>query len=334
MTKLKFILVLLLLTGSTLVASASGRNDVIRKEVLETNHGLETLYFIDGIEDFALESVNYSNGTIMYDISMDDQDQRLVSVVYNPVSPKKTKLMVKNKDTDDKYYYNVYPGEEAVIYPIQFGDGQYEIKLYENTSGSSYRRIYAKTYHVEVEDSLSVFLTSHLEMNWNDEDDAILLANELVLDLQEAAYRDEHNISTNKELDEASYMDFELDDMVIIEAFYDFVIHTVAYDYDKIESLSYDYLPDIDVTLEDESGICYDYSTLFGSMLRSQGIPAKLIKGYTSLTDAYHAWNQVYFENDERWVVIDTTFDAYYLRNDEDFQMVKDADIYETHKYY
>ena len=43
-------------------------------------------------------------------------------------------------------------------------------------------------------------------------------------------------------------------------------------------------------------------------MLRSQGIPTKLVKGYSDNVDGYHAWNEVYIN--EEWITIDTTLDA------------------------
>lgn len=56
------------------------------------------------------------------------------------------------------------------------------------------------------------------------------------------------------------------------------------------------------------SGICYDYSALFAGMLRSLGIPTKLVKGYKNDMREYHAWNEVLVG--ENWVIIDTTYDA------------------------
>ena len=61
------------------------------------------------------------------------------------------------------------------------------------------------------------------------------------------------------------------------------------------------YLPDPDRTYSSRNGICYDYASLMCAMLRSQGIPSRLIKGSTPL--GYHAWNEVFFEG-RGWVVV------------------------------
>jgi len=71
----------------------------------------------------------------------------------------------------------------------------------------------------------------------------------------------------------------------------------------------YDYLPDIEKTYLEETGICYDYAALFAAMLRSIGIPTKLVKGYSKENpEVYHAWNEVLING--TWIVVDTTLDA------------------------
>ena len=56
-------------------------------------------------------------------------------------------------------------------------------------------------------------------------------------------------------------------------------------------------------TLSTGKGICFDYASLAAAMLRSQGIPTKLIFGYVSPDDVYHAWNMFYTE-ESGWVTV------------------------------
>ena len=63
------------------------------------------------------------------------------------------------------------------------------------------------------------------------------------------------------------------------------------------------YLPDVDSTLSEKKGICFDFAALMCCMLRSQGIPTQLVIGYADA--CYHAWNRVYV--DGQWRLIDTT---------------------------
>jgi hypothetical protein len=60
-------------------------------------------------------------------------------------------------------------------------------------------------------------------------------------------------------------------------------------------------VPDPDKTLADGKGICFSYASLAAAMLRSQGVPTKIIFGYVSPNDLYHAWNMFYTE-EQGWV--------------------------------
>jgi transglutaminase/protease-like cytokinesis protein 3 len=79
-------------------------------------------------------------------------------------------------------------------------------------------------------------------------------------------------------------------------------------------------VPNPDETLAAGTGICFDYSALAGAMLRSLGLPCKVVTGYVEPADIYHSWNLVYI-NDEwvgvsvavqanTWSIVDTTFAA------------------------
>ena len=58
-------------------------------------------------------------------------------------------------------------------------------------------------------------------------------------------------------------------------------------------------MPDIDAVLAEKKGICFDYAALMAAMLRSQGVPTKLVTGYTG--SSYHAWISTYSE-ETGWV--------------------------------
>ena len=55
----------------------------------------------------------------------------------------------------------------------------------------------------------------------------------------------------------------------------------------------------LDDTLATGKGICFDYAALMVGMLRSQGVPCKLVVGYAG--KAYHAWVSVWTE-ESGWV--------------------------------
>lgn len=99
-------------------------------------------------------------------------------------------------------------------------------------------------------------------------------------------------------------------DLEAVEDIYHFVIENITYDEAKAESVQTGYLPDIDSTLAEKTGICFDYAALTAAMLRSQRIPAKLEIGYSG--DIYHAWISVYIK-DIGWIdkMIEFTGDAW-----------------------
>lgn len=233
----------------------------------------------------------------------------IVKTLYSDDNLTKVKAMVKLGDI--KYIYNILDKEDYERLPLQLGNGSYTIDLYENTSGTKYKKVYTETGYVSIEDQNTVFLTSMQQINWSSEAIAIQMAAEIVKDYELA----EGTAATEPE---------------IISLLYDYVVQNISYDYKKIETLSYDYVPDIDQVLADGSGICYDYSVLLSSMLRSQGIPSKLIKGYCSFTDVYHAWNEIYLSEEERWVVVDTTYDAYMYRRRRKYTFEKSREDYTT----
>jgi transglutaminase/protease-like cytokinesis protein 3 len=73
------------------------------------------------------------------------------------------------------------------------------------------------------------------------------------------------------------------------------VVKTLTYDSKLAATVKSGYLPDLDQVLDKKTGICFDYAALMTGMLRSQGVPCKLVVGYAGT--AYHAWISVWSEN-------------------------------------
>ena len=94
------------------------------------------------------------------------------------------------------------------------------------------------------------------------------------------------------------------DAMGVVAKIYEYICASVTYDTPKAQSVQSGYLPDPDETLRTGKGICFDYASLAAAMLRSQGIPAKVVFGYVSPDDLYHAWNMFYTE-ETGWVTVE-----------------------------
>ena len=121
-----------------------------------------------------------------------------------------------------------------------------------------------------------------------------------------------------------------------ITGVYDYVCKNITYDKKKAENIQSGYIPDPDSTLSEGKGICFDYASLAASMLRSQGIPTKIIFGYVGDSgDLYHAWNMYYTEesgwvavefevSEDEWNRLDLTFSA----NGSDSRFIGDGSNY------
>ena len=83
------------------------------------------------------------------------------------------------------------------------------------------------------------------------------------------------------------------DEIEKLAAIFVWVTDNVAYDTQLAATVKSGYVPDPDSVLAKRSGICYDYASLMAAMVRSQGIPARLVVGYAA-DNIYHAWNEVW----------------------------------------
>ena len=97
------------------------------------------------------------------------------------------------------------------------------------------------------------------------------------------------------------------------KAIYDWVTENIVYDYKKYikhQEGNYNNTYGALHTLETKKGVCYDYATLTAALGRAVGLQTKVIKGQASneLYTGYHAWNQVYLEDENKWIFLDPTF--------------------------
>lgn len=251
---------------------------------------------------------------LKYDVDFAQSSDGIVKVLLNAGSKVKTKLIIQSGEI--KYVYNIADKNDYVNFPLQLGSGNYSVKIFENTTGTKYKNVYAESGDVKIDPENKVYLASTQQVNWTASDDTIRLAAQLVASALKAKItktKNSKSILTQNE---------------IIATFYGYVVKNINYDYDKIKTLTYDYVPDIDVIIKAKKGICYDYSVVLASMLRSQGIPAKLIKGYSTTTSVYHAWNEIYLTSEKRWIIVDTTYDAYMYSHQKKYSMEKSAKDY------
>ena len=62
----------------------------------------------------------------------------------------------------------------------------------------------------------------------------------------------------------------------------------------------------------DRSGVCFDYACLYVAMAQSTDLKVRLVIGKAFDGNDYvaHAWNEVYIQDEQKWVNVDCTFFA------------------------
>jgi transglutaminase-like putative cysteine protease len=236
-------------------------------------------------------------------IDVSELSSGIIKVQNDPAKPINEKIKI-SKD-NQHFYYSVNTNNR---FPLQLGDGLYTISVLQHVADNKYRMVENKEVNLTAADQQAIFLQPIQLIYWNDSMNAIAKARELTKDLK-----------TDREK---------------VTAIYNYVIQNVQYDYAKAKVVTNDYITSIDSTYKDKQGICYDYASLFAAMLRSEGIPTKLMMGRTSLIPEYHAWNEVYLKETNEWVTIDTTYDSIMIKGTKKPSMIKDKSQYTIEKQY
>ena len=161
-------------------------------------------------------------------------------------------------------------------------------------SGGKYIKLFSDTFTTKIADTTNMYLFRNQYVNFNVSSKCVAKASEVCA-----------GCTTNLQK---------------ISAVFKFVTDNVKYDKALAATVTSGYIPDPDSVLAKKKGICFDYASLTAAMLRSQGVPTRLVIGYAS-PNIYHAWNEVYTP-EKGWIAaeiqltgtgfrcIDTTFYA------------------------
>lgn len=170
------------------------------------------------------------------------------------------------------YIYTVYPGDLGVL-PLTGGPGLYNVTVMENAFDDFYAVAFKTELEAEVADEFRPYLYPN-QYVWYTADSRVF--------------------ALGRELSDRS-----ADDIAYVQNVYEYVTENIVYDRELAANVPVDYLPDVDRTIETGKGICLDYASLMTALLRSQGIPAKLVVGWSGTQ--YHAWISVYLK-ETGWV--------------------------------
>ena len=191
---------------------------------------------------------------------------------YTGQSPK-VKLQITGPNSTT-YTYNLtadVPTDE--VFPLQSGNGDYMINVFENIEGTQYSEAFSQLVTANITNEFSPFLYPNQYVNFTSSNQAVKKGSEICT-------------VCNSDLEAVSEI-------------YNYIIGNVTYDHEEAETVKSGYLPDVDEVLSTKKGICLDYAALMTTMLRSQRIPTRMEIGYAGT--AYHAWLSTYIE-DIGWV--------------------------------
>lgn len=211
-----------------------------------------------------------------------------VVVQYKDNTTKTVKAQVKKGSRT--YTYTLRKQSDEVL-PLSEGNGTYKITMYEQVQGNQYATLASVSVPVSLSSKFAPFLRPNQYVNFD--------------------------ASTKYVKKAASLTKKCKTDLDKVKKIYNYVIKNMKYDNKKAKTVQTGYLPNLDSLYKTKKGICFDYAATMTAMLRSQGVPTKLVIGYTGKT--YHAWINVYskkkgwitgaiYINGKKWKLMDPTF--------------------------
>lgn len=168
---------------------------------------------------------------------------------------------------DAVYQHDIAGGGVTEYFPISCGSGEYTIQIYEQIDGNRYSLALEDTISVSLKKDTLPFLYPNKYVDFSKTSDCVRKAAELCA-------------GKNGDIEK-------------LAAIFQWITDNVTYDRQLAATVQSGYTPNPDRTLANRTGICYDYASLMAAMIRSQGIPARLVVGYAA-DNIYHAWNEVY----------------------------------------
>lgn len=210
------------------------------------------------------------NGSLTIDYSHMDQGYVMAKSTKSKKAMKIQVTVGKNTLT-----YDLNNKGEYEVLPLQYGNGKYTFCLFQHYAGKRYEEVGKVSLKVNMPNELSAFLYPNQYVNY---------------DTKTAAVQEAAKICSNCTTQAEAW-----------EVIKEYIKSNFMYDYMKAGTARNEsgHLPDIDDAWNKHMGICQDLSAIMVAMLRSQGVPARLMIG--TLGKEYHAWVSVEFDGKERW---------------------------------
>jgi hypothetical protein len=152
---------------------------------------------------------------------------------------------------ETEYVYRLVPGGDYEVFPLSGGDGEYMIRVFEQVEDTRFALVNMTTIYVELENEFSPFLRPNQFVNFHRGSEVVRKAAELTMDAEGFWEK--------------------------VTVIYRFIIENIEYDMELAATVQSGYVPDLDSVLERGMGICFDFASVMTAMLRSQGIPTRLV---------------------------------------------------------
>lgn len=221
-------------------------------------------------------SATKSNGSTTIDYS--NTSDGYIMINYTGSSPK-VQIQITNPN-GEVYPYPLGLGAMRA-FPLTGGDGKYTVNVLENVSGDKYAMNLSYGVNATISSEFRPYLFPNQYVDYNSDSAVVTLG---------------------RQLSDSSSTDIDY-----VTRVYDYATKNISYDTALAASAPVNYIPNPDATLASGKGICFDYASVMSSMLRSQGIPTKLVVGYSGT--AYHAWISVWLA-EQGWVENIIQFDG------------------------
>lgn len=188
------------------------------------------------------ETAATGNNGVLFDTS--HLSEGYVAVL--ATSSVRLKFQVSSNGVD--YYYDLPSDGTPISCPLTAGSGSYTFTAWENTTGQRYAELDSITdVEVSLADEFQPFIRPSIYCYYDASSKSTKLANDLTADAQNEGD--------------------------VLRSIYDWIVDDIAYNEGKAAQLAdaTGYLPSPDATIDEGSGICFDYASLAAAMLRSQG---------------------------------------------------------------
>lgn len=209
---------------------------------------------------YSFQSIDKRNGKLVID-SKGMNDGYFFAAVAQPMNKKLKLRVIKGKDMST---FDLKNNGTFEMFPLSFGDGSYQIALYENAYSNKYAAAGVVTLNVKLKDKNASFLVPNQYVNYHQIPELVAFTKQL------CAGKNKND----------SY-----------KAIKSYIKTNYIYDFIKAINIKKGILPDIKGAFQKHSGICFDLAALAVAMLRIADIPAKLVVGYAD--KQYHAWVDV-----------------------------------------